>query len=843
MKDRLSLHRKSASDTFAWAASPFILQNNVNSSAEAVGLNSDWTTEERIFNEQKLKLNFLGKEGAPKPDTNPRHSPGTVLPKTIEEKQNLWYLRTRSNALDPSQLDPKRAKRIIANRQSAHRSRMKKMQQMCELEQGVSSMQTQLTKMAEVVKQVGSQRKEQIKVMKATRQQILDISSEIDRQEQLQLKLEQQMALMKHKCLSQSLIGVSGSVSADDSLININLDSFNHSFQSDDGSGSFMGIKEELLDNANASHKMINNSRNNSPKSLLNNHESPNDRIVNNPQHPWRSLTSPPLNYPYLSSNVSFLNSPTLSPNTANAQNLFIQQQEQYRQQQLDGLSDLKGNVYYPNLNKIFTDPQQQINSLASITGNTTCNPYNYSSSNANVPNINSPSLPGGGVIMPGFGISNPLSIAAFSGGGGGGSSSMVEPLVLAASPPLPSALSLPTIRALHPRLSSSSGQAPTRNSLTGSLIGNESVVASAAYGGINTCPPNGNMPHATMNPTSMTNSSMMNTSNVGNKYALQNHLQSPLLSYNCTGIQEGGHNKSNDVNNHIHADLGVPNHLSVSNLDKSNKNSCAINHPVNSNHVFNSNSSVSPRSPSQMDVWPTSFHNINNMSHPSNSPSSMLRPITQQSPTQPYLAQQQHQLQSQQHQLLILKRPQQQCAAAVPDRVNNDRMSIANASSNFTLFNPLQPGVNSNIIIDDEVGNRINPNPTNVLVSPTMVTPNDLAINCSYDNSSVDKMHPSANISPIHLHHISELAQNEQHPLTSPLSLSDSYHSRFRTAISPNVVSPSPMSSPASVGTVNSPGNYSSNGSCHSPSGVNLHPTLINTAQKFQYIGSGIGI
>ena len=47
--------------------------------------------------------------------------------------------QTRANALDPSQLDPKRAKRIIANRQSAHRSRMKKLQVINELEQQLTA--------------------------------------------------------------------------------------------------------------------------------------------------------------------------------------------------------------------------------------------------------------------------------------------------------------------------------------------------------------------------------------------------------------------------------------------------------------------------------------------------------------------------------------------------------------------------------------------------------------------------------------------------------------------------------------------------------------------------------
>lgn len=42
--------------------------------------------------------------------------------------------QTRANALDPSTLDPRRAKRILANRQSAQRSRMKRLQYIHDLE-------------------------------------------------------------------------------------------------------------------------------------------------------------------------------------------------------------------------------------------------------------------------------------------------------------------------------------------------------------------------------------------------------------------------------------------------------------------------------------------------------------------------------------------------------------------------------------------------------------------------------------------------------------------------------------------------------------------------------------
>ncbi|GMH32999.1 hypothetical protein BSKO_00833 [Bryopsis sp. KO-2023] len=46
--------------------------------------------------------------------------------------------RTRSNALDVTALSPRRAKRIVANREAAHRSRMRKLKHMSEMEASVS---------------------------------------------------------------------------------------------------------------------------------------------------------------------------------------------------------------------------------------------------------------------------------------------------------------------------------------------------------------------------------------------------------------------------------------------------------------------------------------------------------------------------------------------------------------------------------------------------------------------------------------------------------------------------------------------------------------------------------
>lgn len=57
----------------------------------------------------------------PQPTLNPMHSHQNhlqvQLPQELAEPPRNFATQTRANALDPSQLDPKRAKRIVANRQ------------------------------------------------------------------------------------------------------------------------------------------------------------------------------------------------------------------------------------------------------------------------------------------------------------------------------------------------------------------------------------------------------------------------------------------------------------------------------------------------------------------------------------------------------------------------------------------------------------------------------------------------------------------------------------------------------------------------------------------------------
>lgn len=74
---------------------------------------------------------------------------------SLEDEAGIAW-RSRSNALDVSKLSPRRAKRIVANRQAAHRSRMKKMKYTSSMEQMVAQLQEENRAVAERI--TGTQR-------------------------------------------------------------------------------------------------------------------------------------------------------------------------------------------------------------------------------------------------------------------------------------------------------------------------------------------------------------------------------------------------------------------------------------------------------------------------------------------------------------------------------------------------------------------------------------------------------------------------------------------------------------------------------------------------------------
>lgn len=76
------------------------------------------------------------------PAPQPKNEPGEVESSCKSEPQAAWNSPASSG--DPI-VDPKRVKRILANRQSAQRSRVRKLQYISELERSVTSLQTEVS--------------------------------------------------------------------------------------------------------------------------------------------------------------------------------------------------------------------------------------------------------------------------------------------------------------------------------------------------------------------------------------------------------------------------------------------------------------------------------------------------------------------------------------------------------------------------------------------------------------------------------------------------------------------------------------------------------------------------
>lgn len=80
--------------------------------------------------------------------------------------------QTRANALDPSTLDPRRAKRILANRQSAQRSRMKRLQYIHDLENRSAATSATLKELLAEVQQLQEQQAGLAETVEARKAQV-----------------------------------------------------------------------------------------------------------------------------------------------------------------------------------------------------------------------------------------------------------------------------------------------------------------------------------------------------------------------------------------------------------------------------------------------------------------------------------------------------------------------------------------------------------------------------------------------------------------------------------------------------------------------------------------------
>ncbi|XP_077249590.1 basic leucine zipper 34-like [Tasmannia lanceolata] len=152
-------HRRSASDSITFLEAPLV--------EECRSISLELRVESNEFDrldEEQLMSMFSDDISGTLPPTvstsNPstpsdhnsinedRHTPSDQLPRNEPEVQSLCKLEPQvapplSAVGDP--IDPKRVKRILANRQSAQRSRVRKLQYISELERSVTSLQTEVS--------------------------------------------------------------------------------------------------------------------------------------------------------------------------------------------------------------------------------------------------------------------------------------------------------------------------------------------------------------------------------------------------------------------------------------------------------------------------------------------------------------------------------------------------------------------------------------------------------------------------------------------------------------------------------------------------------------------------
>ncbi|XP_076903876.1 basic leucine zipper 34-like [Bidens hawaiensis] len=152
-------HRRSVSDSAAFLEIPLMADdNNRKSSAPGSRTASGGGAEFGRFDEEQFMSMFIDDEGGAGP-SNPSS------PSQIEEEESSWKSEAQFNPhasiVDNSSdkiFDPKRIKRILANRQSAQRSRVRKLQYISELERSVNSLQAEVSVLSPRVAYLDHQR-------------------------------------------------------------------------------------------------------------------------------------------------------------------------------------------------------------------------------------------------------------------------------------------------------------------------------------------------------------------------------------------------------------------------------------------------------------------------------------------------------------------------------------------------------------------------------------------------------------------------------------------------------------------------------------------------------------
>ncbi|KAL8249259.1 hypothetical protein R6Q59_006127 [Mikania micrantha] len=169
-------HRRSVSDSAAFLDIPLMANESCRKSSApgsgTAGGSGGVTTEFDRFDEEQFMSMFIDDETGTGPavscsnPSSPSDHNSLNEQQQIEEEESSWKSEGRLNnshatIMDNANdkiFDPKRIKRILANRQSAQRSRVRKLQYISELERSVNSLQAEVSVLSPRVAYLDHQR-------------------------------------------------------------------------------------------------------------------------------------------------------------------------------------------------------------------------------------------------------------------------------------------------------------------------------------------------------------------------------------------------------------------------------------------------------------------------------------------------------------------------------------------------------------------------------------------------------------------------------------------------------------------------------------------------------------
>lgn len=224
---RRILHKKSASDTFAFAAGSY-LENAPGQDIYKFLNSQQLPCYDPNLGDEVLDLieenDLDGFPGSPyhrdacqrdtgSPATSKQGAGGSdrTSPLAADADGGLNFTtQTRSNALDPAQLDPKRAKRIIANRQSAYRSRMKKLQYIHELENNTELIGKQIEELSQEAERLRTRHTELLKASDQYAYKVTQLQQQMGYQEALGRALKGEINRLRAISEAQQRSGQAG---------------------------------------------------------------------------------------------------------------------------------------------------------------------------------------------------------------------------------------------------------------------------------------------------------------------------------------------------------------------------------------------------------------------------------------------------------------------------------------------------------------------------------------------------------------------------------------------------------------------------------------------------------